>query len=223
MVKDMFTLNTFYKTKEWVRLLEQLKMERISNDGNLYCEYCHKPIILKYDCIGHHKEELTETNVNDISISLNPDNIMLIHFKCHNKIHERFGFLQQKVYIVYGSPCSGKSTWVKDVAYADDLILDIDNIWEAICISNRYNKPNRLKANVFNIRDTILDQIRTRTGMWRNAYVIGGYPLASDRDRLANKLGAELIYINTDKQTCLDRCKNEEWKKYVEEWFELYK
>lgn len=218
----MFTLNTFYKTKEWTKLLEQLKIERVSNDGNLYCEYCRKPIILKYDCIGHHKKELTEANANDINISLNPDNIMLIHFKCHNKIHERFGFLQQKVYIVYGSPCAGKSTWVKDVAYTDDLILDIDSIWEAVCISNRYNKPNRLKANVFNIRDTMLDQIRTRTGMWRNAYVIGGYPLASDRDRLANKLGAELIYINTDKQTCLDRCKNEEWKKYVEEWFELY-
>lgn len=221
-MNKMFTLNNFYKSKEWEKLVEQLKIERIADDGNLYCEYCHKPIILKYDCIGHHKEELTEVNVNDINISLNPNNVMLIHFKCHNKIHERFGFLQQKVYIVYGSPCSGKSTWVNNVAYKDDLILDIDNIWECICTSDKYNKPNRLKSNVFSIRDCMLDQIRTRTGMWHNAFVIGGYPLNTDRERLADKLGAELIYINSTKEECLSRSKTKEWKKYIEEWFELY-
>lgn len=218
----MFTLKTFYKSKEWINLLEQLKIERIANDGNLYCEYCGKPMIKAYDIIGHHKQELTESNVNDLEISLNSNNIMLIHFKCHNKIHERFGYLQQKVYIVYGSPCSGKTTWVNNVAYNDDLILDIDKLWEAVCTSDRYNKPNRLKANVFNLRDTILDQIKTRSGMWRNAYVSGGYPLKIDRERLANKLGAELIYIDSTKEECLERSKTEEWKKYIEEWFELY-
>lgn len=218
----MVTLKTFYKTKEWTDLLEQLKIERIANDGILYCEYCGNPMIKAYDIIGHHKQELTESNVNNLEITLNPHNIMLIHFKCHNKIHERFGYLQQKVYIVYGSPCSGKTTWVNNVAYNDDLILDIDKLWEAICISDKYNKPNRLKTNVFNLRDTILDQIRTRSGMWRNAYVIGGYPLKIDRERLADKLGAELIYINSTKEECLSRSKTEEWKKYIEEWFELH-
>ena len=218
----MLTIKTFYKTKEWTDLLEQLKIERIANDGILYCEYCGNPMIKAYDIIGHHKQELTESNVNNLEITLNPHNIMLIHFKCHNKIHERFGYLQQKVYIVYGSPCSGKTTWVNNVAYNDDLILDIDKLWEAICISDKYNKPNRLKTNVFNLRDTILDQIRTRSGMWRNAYVIGGYPLKIDRERLADKLGAELIYINSTKEECLSRSKTEEWKKYIEEWFELH-
>lgn len=218
----MFSLNTFYQTKEWRRLLEQLKIERVAEDGTLHCEYCGKPMIKAYDIIGHHKEELTESNVNNLEISLNPDNVMLIHFKCHNKIHERFGYFEQKVYIVYGSPCSGKSTWVKNVAHDDDLILDIDNIWESICIKDKYNKPNRLKANVFGIRDCIIDQIKTRTGMWRNAFIIGGYPLKMERERLANKLRAELIYINSTKEECISRSKTEEWKKYIEEWFELY-
>lgn len=218
----MYTLNTFYKSKEWTKLLEILKLERVNSDGQIICEYCGEPIVKKYDCIGHHRTELTEANVNNPDISLNPINIMLIHFRCHNKIHERFNGFKQEVYLVYGSPCSGKSTWVKSVANSDDLILDIDSIWESICLSDKYNKPNRLKANVFGIRDTILDQIKTRTGMWRNAYVIGTYPLASDRDRMCNLLRAIPIFIDEDKKTCLARAKTEEWKNFVEEFFENY-
>ena len=218
----MFTLDNFYKSKEWLSLLEQLKLERVNSNGELICEYCGLPIVKKYDCIGHHKIELTDANVNDYNISLNKENIMLIHHKCHNKIHERFSGFKQKVYIVYGSPCSGKSTWVNDVAYDDDLIVDIDNIWECICNSNKYHKPNRLKANVFGVRDTLIDMIKCRKGMWRNAYVIGTYPLASDRERLSKLLGAELIFIDETRETCLSRALNDEWIKYINDWFDIF-
>lgn len=219
----MFTLQTFYKSKEWTNLLQTLKLERVKEDGKLYCEYCNSEITRKYDCIGHHKIVLTQTNVNDYNISLNPNNIMLIHFACHNKIHNRFGNVKaKKVYIVYGSPCAGKTTWVNKIADTEDLILDIDKIWECISISDRYNKSNRLKQNVFGIRDCILEQIKTRLGMWSNAYVIGSYPLKMDRQRLADRLGAELVYIEETKENCLERAKNEEWKKYIEKWWEMY-
>lgn len=218
----MYTLDNFYKSKEWEKLLKVLKLERINSNGELICEYCGQPITKKYDCIGHHEIELTEANVNNINISLNPDNIKLIHFKCHNKIHQRFNGFKQEVYLVYGSPCSGKTTWVNEVANDDDLILDIDSIWECVCKADKYNKPNRLKANVFGIRDCILDQIKTRTGMWRNAYIIGTYPLRSDRDRLCNLLKAKPIYIEETKENCLNRAKNDEWKEYIEEFFENF-
>lgn len=218
----MYSLDNFYKSREWENLLQLLKMERVDSNGNLICEYCGQPIVKKYDCIGHHKIELTETNVNDIDVSLNPDNIILIHFKCHNKIHQRFDGFKQQVFLVYGSPCSGKSTWVNTVANEDDLILDIDKLWEAICISDKYHKPNRLKANAFGIRDTLLDQIKTRTGMWRNAYVIGTYPLRSDRDRLCDLLKAKPIFIEATKEECINRAPNDEWKEYIDNWYEDY-
>lgn len=222
----MFTLDTFYKTKQWSGLVEQLKIERVNEQGELICEYCGKPITKKYDCIGHHEIELTEDNVNDYAISLNPKLIRLIHFRCHNKIHQRFDGktqnIYQNVYLVYGSPCSGKTTWVRSVANPDDLIVDLDSIWESICIADKYNKNNRLKANVFGIRDCLIDQIKTRTGMWRNAYVIGGYPLASDRDRLCKLLRAKPVFIDESKETCISRAVNDEWKEYIEDWFESY-
>lgn len=218
----MFTVDRFYKSKQWEKLIEQLKIDRVNEQGEILCEYCGKPITKKYDCIGHHEIELTEDNVNDYQISLNPKNIKLIHFKCHNRIHQRFEGFKQKVYLVYGSPCSGKSTWVHEVANPDDLILDIDSIWECVSVSDKYHKPSRLKTNVFGIRDCILDQIRTRSGMWRNAYVIGGYPLRTDRDRLCNLLNAEPIFIDTPKEECLSRAANEEWKEFILDWFDSY-
>lgn len=218
----MFNLDTFYQTKQWRGLVEQLKLDRENEQGEIICEHCGKPITRKYDCIGHHKTELTDSNVNDYSISLNPDNIALIHFKCHNLIHARFEGNKKDVYLVYGSPCSGKTSWVNDVANDDDLILDIDSIWEAICKADRYHKPKRLKANVFGIRDCILDQIKTRKGMWRNAFVIGGYPLASDRERLCNLLGAKPIFIEASEQECLARAETEDWKEFIFEWFDSF-
>lgn len=219
----MYTLKTFYKSSDWTNLLQVLKLERVNVNGELICEYCHKPMLNKYDIIGHHKKELTESNVNDYNISLNPDNIMLIHFKCHNQIHERFGYERpRKVYIVYGSPCAGKSTWVNNNATRDDLIIDMDKIWECISCCDKYNKPNRLKQNAFGIHNALIEQVNMRIGKWKNAFIIGGYPLRMDRIRLADKLGAELIHIDTDKETCLNRSINEDWTKFIKDWWEIY-
>ena len=212
-----------YKSKEWQKLLEELKLERTNKDGQLICEYCGKEIVKTYDCIGHHKIPLNNVNVNDYNISLNKDNIMLIHFKCHNAVHHRFGYeLPKKVYIVYGSPCSGKSTWVEEMATTDDLIIDIDKIWECISFCDKYNKPKKLQQNVFETRNNLLEQIKMRLGNWQNAFIVGTYPLKMERQRLADKLGAETIFIECSKDICLNRAKNDNWKEYIEEWFESF-
>ena len=214
------TVYSFYRSAEWENLRVMLMQERTNEDGELICAYCGQPIFHKYDCIGHHKTELTEENVNDYEISLNPDNIELIHFKCHNRIHERVEGYRRRVFLVYGAPCSGKSTFVKDNANEDDLILDVDRIWEAVCGCDKYHKPGRLKQNVFGIRDCMLDQIRTRTGNWRNAWVIGGYPLQTDRDRLCELLNAEPVYVEATKEECLLRANDDAWRGYIEDWFD---
>ena len=55
--------------------------------------------------------------------------------------------------------------------------------------------------------------------MWRNAYIIGGYPLRSDRDRLCDMLGATPVYIEATREECMARAETEEWKDYIEEWW----
>ena len=219
----MYTsVSEFYKSREWEKLLEILKLERVNDTGQVICSYCHKPITRKYDCIGHHRIELTEQNVNDADVSLNPDNIALVHFRCHNLIHRRFEGFYQQVYLVYGPPCAGKTTWVNSVANSDDLIIDIDRIWECLCNSDRYHKPNRIKSNVFGVRDALIDMVKVRKGMWRNAYIIGTYPLRTDRDRICSQLRAREIFIYESKEECMGRASDEKWKQYINEWFDDY-
>ncbi len=221
----MFTLNNFYKSKEWITLVSRLKLERVEGDGYIHCAKCGNPIVRPYDCIGHHIIPLTETNVNDYNISLNPNNIELLHFKCHNIEHHRFCSYTQNVYIVYGPPLSGKTSYVEEIATSEDIIVDIDKIWQMISINDRYIKPNRLKINVFAIRDELIDMIATRRGNWLDAYVIGGYPYKGERERLCTRLGASEIFIDVSKEECIKRLYKSNdrdinsWSKYIEDWF----
>lgn len=222
-------LADFYRSDEWETLRGILMLQRVDEKGQIICAHCGDPIVKKYDCIGHHIIELTETNYRDASISLNPDNIALVHHKCHNEIHDKAGYKQPKVYIVWGSPLSGKSTYVAEVAKYGDLILDIDNLWQAVSGRPRYEKPNRLKEVVFPMRDQLLAMIAQRRGYWQTAYIIGGYALPSERERLAERLGAECIHIDTSQAECMARLaacndgrKKSEWEMHINDWWATY-
>lgn len=223
-------LSNFYSSKDWRDLLQVLRLQRMDDMGNVICEHCGRPIVHKYDCIGHHTIPLTEQNYTNANISLNPDLIMLVHFKCHNKIHDRLGLsYERQVYLVYGSPLAGKSTYVRDNMREGDLVLDMDSIWQCVSGLDKYKKPNRLKQNAFTIRNCMLDMIRTRQGYWLNAWVIGGYPLISERERLMRTLGAREIFVDTSQAECLQRLQEctdgrdlAEWEKYISDWWEKF-
>lgn len=225
------TLDTFYKSKEWVSLVGTIRLQRINAQGDLICEYCGEPVVRAYDCIGHHVIELNDNNVNDAMIALNPDNIQLVHHKCHNRIHKKFCYGEdvRQIFLVYGSPLSGKTSWVREVQNEGDLIVDIDSIWQSVSGCNRYTKPGTLNSIVFGIRDYLIESIKYRRGKWRNAYIVGGYPLISERERLCKILGAREILIDTSKEQCLallNKCADgrniAEWTEYIEEWWHRY-
>ena len=219
-------LHDFYRSREWENFTKLVRLDRLNTEGVNICEHCGKPIVKAYDCICHHIEELTEDNVNDAYIALNPANIMLVHHRCHNRIHRKLCIDERKVYLVYGSPLSGKSEFVKDNAEQGDLIIDMDSIWQCVSGCDRYVKPPRLRSNVFIIRDTLLDMVRMRTGKWQSAYIIGGYPLAGERERLCKSMTAREVFIDTSKAECLARLEADtsgrdkaEWKKFIENWW----
>lgn len=229
----MYTLSNFYTSKEWCLLMLHIKHDRLNNEGMLICEHCGQPIVRSYDCIGHHIQELTEENVNDANVSLNPKNVMLVHHRCHNKIHHKlsYNYYHRDIWLVYGAPLSGKNTYVESVREDGDLIIDMDSIWQAVSGCDRYVKPNRLKSIVFGVRDKLLDDVRYRRGKWQRAYIIGGYPLISDRDRLCRELGAREVFIDVSKDECLLRLEQlddsdlrdrKQWKKFIEGWFDAY-
>jgi len=229
----MFTsLPQFYNSDAWRSLRLQIIHDRTNADGILLCEYSGKPLVKSYDIVAHHKIPLTMENVNDLTISLNPENIMIVSQQAHNEIHARFGYTaQRKVYYVYGPPCAGKTTFVNNVKGNSDLVVDMDNIWQCITGGNRYYKPKALNDIFYNIRKLLYEQVKLRVGKWERAFVIDGGALKGDRARKVELLGAEEVFIDTDEKTCLERLYGDdmrteeqktEWQKYIRQWFEDY-
>ncbi|WP_308637707.1 AAA family ATPase [Paenibacillus silvisoli] len=220
-------LHTFYSSTKWRSFRHGLILERGAK-----CEHCGEPITRPIDIIGHHKVELTPENVHDYNISLNPAMVELICYDCHNKEHKRFGYQGSKeVYLVYGPPMSGKSTHVHQNLKRGDLVVNMDRLYQALSGLPSYDKPDSLFGNVMAVYHVLVDNIRTRLGKWGTAWVVGGYADKFKRERLAEDLGAELVYCEMSIEECMQRLeadedrrhRQEEWRKYIEKWFETFR
>lgn len=246
-MKRFENLPQFYNSKEWADCKAQVLHERIKADGTIICEFCGQPIVKGFNpqannnkgaIVFHHKIYLNQLNVNDASISINPSNIQILHWHCHNEVHERFGFSgtnnkpEKKVYLITGASCSGKTSFVKERLEPNDIVLDIDDIWQAVSGQPRYTKPSAIKQIVFATRDEIKNQISMGAGTWRNAYIIESLPSAKDREREASKYRAfnvEVITMEASKEDCLNRLIQDpqgrdikNYKGYIEEYFARY-
>ncbi len=216
----MDKLHQFYCSKAWRDLSYKLKVEaggKCNRCNNIYTDFSK--------LTGHHKIELNEENVSDPLISLNAEEIDIICHNCHNQEHKRFGN-KQEVYIVYGSPLSGKTTLVKELMNYGDIVIDMDALWKALTFQEEFIKPNNCRFNLFKIRDELLQQVKMRYGNWYNCYIIGGYPDKYERERLVQELGAELIYCDSTKEECLSRLeksnKPEKWLDYINDWWDKF-
>ena len=73
----------FYNTALWQACRDQYK----KSVGGL-CERCYERGIIKHGDTVHHIIHINSQNVNDPSITLNPDNLMLLCRDCHAEIHK---------------------------------------------------------------------------------------------------------------------------------------
>lgn len=67
----------FYKSKEWQNVSEYVRKR-----DNYLCVVCGNPVEEV-----HHKVHLSPDNINDISITLNPDNLVSLCRACHFEEH----------------------------------------------------------------------------------------------------------------------------------------
>ena len=199
-------IHAFYCRQDYLTLAQSCKVK----SGGI-CARCGDVFDIA-ELRPHHKIELTLDNIDDVNITLNPANIEVLCHDCHNATHARFGYAvgAKRVYLVYGSPLAGKRDYVYSVATRNDIVVDLDSIHSAICVCGQYDKPDATKRVAFNIRDYILDEIRTATPRrrWQDAYIIGTYPDRIDRDRIAREYPADvinLVHINTSKAECIKR------------------
>ena len=217
----VMTQQEFYHSSRWRKFREAVIAQRLAEDGEITCAICGKPIVNRYDLIVHHKVRLNDENVNDAAIALSPDNVEFVHKMCHEREHGRlFRFPEKRgIYIVYGPPFSGKSTYVREQAHGDDLICDFNSLRDAIGIE----RSKALLSPAMLLREAFFGIISRRSGLWRRAFIVGGYPDKVERERIKDRLGAEEIFIDIDEDTCLSRCKTDSEKEWVRKWFNTYR
>lgn len=234
----------FYNGEDWANCKAQVMLERLK-DGALFCEHCGKIILKSFNpsarnnrnaVVFHHIQHLTNFNVNDASVSINPQNIAVLHWQCHNEVHNRFNGtntqVEKKVYIITGASCSGKTTFVRERVQEGDVVLDIDDLWQTVSGQPRYIKPNQLKPIIFKMRNELKDMIAKGVGTWRNAYIIESLPFATDRKREMDRYKAhntELITMEATREECMERLHNNpegrsvnDYEKYINYYFDNF-
>lgn len=127
------------------------------------------------------------------------------------------------VYLIYGSPCSGKSTYIKEHLKRGDLICDVDLIYGAISGKNPHDAELYTHETACQLTSALKDIIRDRQGGWKDAYVVSIANTAEKVKKEADRINAdEAIFIDTPYEVCMERAKERpfyfQW--IIQEWFE---
>lgn len=77
----------FYTSREWIETRNAFRESK-----RFICDSCNK--LIKGKSVVHHVKEITPGNKDDWNITLNPNNLELLCFNCHNELHfgEKYNF-----------------------------------------------------------------------------------------------------------------------------------
>ena len=215
MAKDYAKL--FYNSKEWRKT-----RDAYFNSQYGICELCQRP-----GGEVHHKTFLSPQNIYDPDTTLNWDNLQLLCRSCHNAIHEKasptMNGLQfnengelvesKNVFIVWGAPASGKTTYVKENKDKYDIVIDLDYITAALSLTEGKERSEDALPFALDVRELLFNLIEERKYYFKAAWVVAGLPKREEREALVRRLKAALIHIDTDKEECIKRARQDEQRK----------
>lgn len=107
------------------------------------------------------------------------------------------------LHVICGAPCAGKTTYVEQNAKENDLIIDADKIAKAFGGSDHQAHGEPLIV-ALKARETAINHALNSKG---ETWLIDSLPSA-ERLRLYERANADIVYLNTSKQTCIERAKN---------------
>ena len=110
------------------------------------------------------------------------------------------------IHVILGAPCSGKSTYVREHAADDDVIVDYDVIAQALGRKEAHSsriRPTNQHLAAFVARRSVIEWATDHADEV-DAWIIHTNPMEEDMDRY-EACGAELTVMETDMETCLAR------------------
>ena len=109
------------------------------------------------------------------------------------------------IYVILGAPCSGKSTYVQEHRKPGDIVIDFDKIAEALGNDEKHKAPEPIKDIAFLVREAAIAEICKQD---YEAWIIHTRPTKQQRE-MYDAVGAEYIELDTDMETCLQRCESD--------------
>ena len=239
--------NSFYDTKKWLR-----KRANVLRRDEYRCKECLRYGTTREAEMVHHiypLEQYPQYILTDI-------NLLSLCDSCHGKMHDRFNntvtklgmYWQQKiqldlgiadtdiidtfrVVVVWGSPGSGKTTYVKQRMHAGDMVVDLDYIKQAISMQGKTASISNLMPVALDIREHIYDLISKRDIIQtETVWVVAGLPKHEDREYTRRRLRPnDMVHINSDMERCIEQAMSDAERhdkdiqvKIIRKWFEDY-
>lgn len=213
----------FYHTPAWRRLRNAfIKAYPL-------CAACEERGILKEGKVVDH----TKPRRLYPALELDWNNLQTLCDSCHNsksgkegsKVYQKREERKAMFYIVYGAPGSGKTTYVLEKKAANDLVIDIDLIWQALTGMPMYSRNSLIEPYVYTAVDAIINDAvyaTTAIDIWFITTNLST-PVVEKIKALSQH---RIIPMNIDKQVCIDRINKDERRKdkqhhirLINEWY----
>jgi ATP-dependent Clp protease, protease subunit len=131
----------------------------------------------------------------------------------------------QAVEVVYGPPCSGKSTYVRENMGENDIVYDYDSLIKAMTTQEKRSVEKTAAHDIaIGIRGLMINRVKEETPVAK-AWIITRWPSDALREKLEG-LSVTMTPMDADKATCLQRLEGDEtredkdgWKAVIEQWF----
>lgn len=129
------------------------------------------------------------------------------------------------IYVVIGPPCSGKSTYVQEHRKTGDIVVDFDKLCQALGSNEKHAAPEAIKQVAFSARGAVILDVCTNN-YDADSWIIHTKPTEKQM-KLYEKAEAEYIYMDTDMETCLERCETDDrppgTAEIIKQYFEALK
>lgn len=237
----------FYNNPKWLK-----KRDLILKRDDYLCRQCKRYGKTTPANTVHH----IFPYVDYPDYKLRSDNLLSLCNECHNQLHDRANdtmtdkglYWQNKVrdrlginethnidtfrvVVVWGSPGSGKTTYVRNHMGNEDMVVDLDYIKQAITMKEKTADIGSLLGAALNLRSYIYDLIEQREVIeCKTVWVVAGLPKRADREHVKRKLRPnDMVFIDKPMEECIsnamgdnDRIDKGKQAHIIGLWFEQY-
>mgnify|MGYP000977370160 CR=1 FL=1 len=125
-------------------------------------------------------------------------------------------------FVVWGAPCSGKTTYVNEHAKAGDVICDYDALYQAISGLPKYERSESLQGFMKGLIAEFYSLIEKNPEL--DAWIVTAARDRNQAEELAARFDAELIEFRVSRETAHERCDADkrpaEWHEAIDKWFD---